>query len=521
MSETGPGQRQNEPQRLSELLMAISLATDLSAGAPMGHTLRSCYLSVALAKDLGCTPEEVRAVLHHALLRILGCTADAAETAQLTGGDDRTFNAAMGLPSTGSSQEVLAGLFRSLGQGHSKLARARMIARALADPGGLERKVSSHCEVAVLLGRRLGLGEDVVEALGHGFERWDGKGYPSHLSGEEIPVPARIALVASSAELLIGMGEDPADCLSERAGHAYDPGIVDAFLSRGSDHIADYDASDGWDAVLNSEPEPATMIPDSDIEGVLGVFADFADLKSPWTRGHSPAVAGLAEHAGREAGLDFDARRELRRAGLVHDVGRVGIENGIWDKPGGLTAEEWERVRLHPYFTGRILSRCQALAPLADLAASHHERLDGSGYHRGCGPEQLPMSARILAAADVFSATREERPYRPAMSRSQSAELLEEEASAGRLDAEAVAAVLLAAGMEPAEPRRSWPAGLTDREVEVLRLIARGRTNRQAAEQLSISPKTVGRHIENIYRKIDVSTRPGATVFAMEQRLLD
>lgn len=517
-----PTQYQNSgQQRLSELLMAISLATDLGTGQPMGHALRTCYLSVALAGEMGCTPDEIRTTHHVALLRYLGCTAGADETAAMTGGDEVAFNAAMAPVLMGSSREMMTRFVRTVGNGHSPFDRARLVIRALADPGGGARTLANHCEAAAMLASRLGLGADVIEALGHGYERWDGQGYPAQLRGDAIPLAVRIAIVARDADVFVSLGEDPGDWLERRAGHAYDPAVVSAFGQAGREALDAYDASDGWAAVLDLEPQPVATVSASGIESALRVFADFVDLKSPCLRGHSPAVAELADAAGRELGMDLDDCRTLRRAGLVHDIGRVGIENGVWDKAGPLTTDEWERVRLHPYLTQRILTRCGALAPLAELAASHHERLDGSGYHRGCGPEQLSMPARILATADVFSAACEERPYRPAISRSGAADLLEREANAGRLDAEAVGAVLSAAGMEAPEPRRSWPAGLTDREVEVLRLIARGRTNRQVAEKLSISPKTVGRHIENIYRKIDVSTRPGATLFAMEQRLLD
>lgn len=510
-----------EPQRLTELLMAISLATGLGTGQPWGHALRTCYLSVSLAAELGCSAEEIRTVQQVSLLRFLGCTADSSELADLAGGDDRAFNAAMDLPLMGSRQEMLMGFVHSLGADRSRRERARLLAKALASLAGPAQYLASHCEVAAMLGQRLGLDNDVIEALRHGFERWDGKGYPAKLRGNAIPLSVRIAVVANDADLLVRRGESPAFLLASRAGHAYDPTVVQAFMQHGVEYLSAYDSSDGWDAVLDCEPEPVTTIPDAKLDRVLAVVADFADLKSPWTRGHSPAVADLAEKAAAELGLDIEDQRHLRRAGLLHDVGRVGVENGIWDKPGKLTAEEWERVRMHPYLTQRVLDRCTALAPLAEAATSHHERLDGSGYHRACVAEQLSMPARIVAAADVFAAVRADRPYRPAMSDSRGADLLEREARAGRLDADAVAAVLSVAGMKQPEPRRSLPAGLTDREVEVLQLIARGRTNRQVAEQLYISPKTVGRHVENIYLKIEVSTRAGAAVFAMEHRLLD
>ena len=170
-----------------------------------------------------------------------------------------------------------------------------------------------------------------------------------------------------------------------------------------------------------------TVGPDA-LDAVLAAFADFADLKSPWIRGHSRRVASLAEEAGRHAGLDDAACDDLRRAGLVHDLGRVAVENGIWDKPGPLTTSEWERVRLHPYYTERILARCRSLASLVEPASSHHERLDGSGYHRSLPAEALSRDDRILAAADVFAALTADRPHRPAFADDEAARTLEAEA---------------------------------------------------------------------------------------------
>jgi HD-GYP domain-containing protein (c-di-GMP phosphodiesterase class II)/DNA-binding CsgD family transcriptional regulator len=261
-----------------------------------------------------------------------------------------------------------------------------------------------------------------------------------------------------------------------------------------------------------------TVEPDG-LDAVLAAFADFADLKSPWIRGHSRRVASLAEEAGRHAGLDDAACDGLRQAGLVHDLGRVVVANGIWDKPGPLTTSEWEQVRLHPHFTERILARCHSLSSLVQPACSDHKRLDGSGYHRSRTAEALSREDRILAAADVFAALTADRPHRPAYGDDDAARTLEAEA-AGHLDADAVACVLAAAGRRAAPPSPGWPADLTDREVEVLRLIARGGSNREVAQQLFIAPKTVGRHVENLYRKIGVSSRAAAALFAMEHRLL-
>lgn len=511
-----PGQ----PQRLTELLMAIALATDLGMGQPLGHALRTSYLGVALARELGCTVHETRTVFQVALLRFLGCTADAAEGATLAGGDDRALMAALAPAFMGSRAEGLSAVVRSLGRGRPLPTRARLVAHALADRGGPARSMAAHCEVAAMLARRLGLNRAVAEALAHGYERWDGRGHPAGLRGTEVPVAVRIAVVARDAELFARAGERLGERLGKRAGRAYDPQVVAAFESVGSDAIEALDGVDVWHEVLATEPEPVVALDDRSLDDALAVFADYADLKSPWTRGHSTAVADLAARAASAMGLTEEDRVWLRRAGLVHDLGRVGIENGIWDKPGKLSVGEWERVRLHPYLTQRVLEHCSALAPLVATASDHHERLDGSGYHRGRSSDALSTASRLLAVADVFAAATAQRPHRPALSHGEAARLLEGEARDGRVDAAAVDAVLAAAGVMRAAPRRAWPGGLTSREVEVLQLIARGGTNRYVARLLGISPKTVGRHIENIYGKIGVRTRAGAALFAMEQRLL-
>jgi HD-GYP domain-containing protein (c-di-GMP phosphodiesterase class II) len=288
----------------------------------------------------------------------------------------------------------------------------------------------------------------------------------------------------------------------------------------GRDVLADLHGRDEWETALEREPEPVTTIGPGTLDAALAAFADFADLKSPWIRGHSRRVASLAEEAGRHAGLHDAACDDLRRAGLVHDLGRVAVPNGVWDKPGPLATSEWEQVRLHPYHTERILDRCRPLASVVEPASSHHERIDGSGYHRSLPGDALSRSARILAAADVLAALTADRPHRPAYAGDEAARMLEAEAGR-RLDPDAVGCVLAATGRRDAPTPARWPAGLTDREAQVLRLISRGRSNREVARELFIAPKTVGRHVENLYRKIGVSSRAAAAVFAMEHGLLD
>jgi HD-GYP domain-containing protein (c-di-GMP phosphodiesterase class II)/DNA-binding CsgD family transcriptional regulator len=508
----------SRPLRLAEFLASVSLATDLGTGQPLGHALRTCTIATALAEAMGCSPEDVRTVHQFALLRFLGCTSDASETAASVGGDDLAYNAAMAPVVMGGGREIIGRHVRSVATGQPLKRRVGLVARGLVDPKGAERSLSTHCEVGAMLAERIGLAPSVVTALAHAYERWDGKGFPERLQGDAIPLAVRVVVVARDADLASMLGEDASAWLSERQGRAYDPVIVDAFERVGSDVLSKVDGADEWEVALACEPEPVATVAQETLDAALAAIADFADLKSPWIRGHSRRVASLAEEAGRHAGLDDTACERLRRAALVHDLGRVAVENGIWDKPGPLTTPEWERVRLHPYYTERILRRCGSLASLVESASSHHERLDGSGYHRSLPGDALSREDRILAAADVFGALTADRPHRPMFTGDEAAGELE---AKDDLDADAVACVLAAGGQREARSPPRWPADLTDREVEVLRLIARGRSNREVAKQLFISPKTVGRHVENVYAKIGVSSRAAAALFTMEHGLLD
>ena len=267
--------------------------------------------------------------------------------------------------------------------------------------------------------------------------------------------------------------------------------------------------------MLSREPEPHPWVPDVRLDTILEAFADFVDVKCPYTAGHSRGVAALAG-----AALPAEAPT-LRRAGLVHDLGRISVPNGIWDKPSGLTTGEWERVRLHPYHSERILVRIERLEPLAVLAGMHHERVDGSGYHRGSKRPEISATARVLAAADAYQAMTQPRPHRSALSLDAAATALQDDARNGRLDVNAVDDVLVAAGHQTRPPRRSWPAGLSEREVQVLRLICRGGTKKQAADLMKISPSTIDHHVRHIYDKVGVATRAGATLFAIEKGLLE
>jgi HD-GYP domain-containing protein (c-di-GMP phosphodiesterase class II) len=271
--------------------------------------------------------------------------------------------------------------------------------------------------------------------------------------------------------------------------------------------------------VIAEEPGLSAWLSGSEFDAALEAIADFVDVKSPYTIGHSRGVAELAAAAARGYGLPAEEITHVRRAGLVHDLGRLGVSNAIWDKPGALTGPEFERVRLHPYLSERILALSEDLAPLGALAVEHHERLDGSGYPRGLTGNAISLASRILAVADAYRTRIEPRPYRPACPAGEVATQLRAEARAGRLDGGAVEAVLCAAGQHVTR-HPQLPAGLTPREVEVLKLVAIGLKYSEIAERLVISRKTARNHVEHIYAKIGVSNRALAGLFAARHGLI-
>jgi len=507
--------------RTAELLASLSLAIDLGVGQPMEWVLRSCLLAVRLGDVLGLSERECQDAYYLSLLRHVGCTATAAGDAALFG-DELTVAEGMTLDMDDMAQ-VMGFVFRNVAKGKSFFERARTIAQMFAaGPEGAAANHNAHCEVATQVAQTLGFSANIQQGLCQIYERWDGKGTPKHLKGEDLAVPVRVIHLAQDAATFYQMGGVDAAVTMARArsGRYFDPAMVEMFCRVAPDLLASLATETTWQAVLAAEPGERAWISGAQIETAAEVVADFTDLKSPFTIGHSRGVARLAAAAAQQYGLPSADVVAVRRAGLLHDLGRVGVSASIWGKPGPLTDSEWERVRLHPYYTERILARSGALAPLGALAALHHERLDGSGYHRQVLPAQLTPAARILAAADVYQALTEPRPHRPACTPEAAADEVCREMKAGRLDHEAVNAVLNAAGHRVQTVRRAWPNGLSEREVEVLRLLTRGLSNRQMAPLLSISEKTVSHHIQHIYDKIDVSTRAAATLFAMRHDLL-
>lgn len=505
--------------RLADLLAALSVATDLGMGHEPEKAIRACLVATELARVSGLSEPKVRDVYYTTMLQHLGCTAPAHELTHVTGDDNGFLSRAEGTDDTTlrGSLELLSLVGRGTGMG-----RPRHLARMLAaGRKGSATVLRSTCEVGSRLAERLHLGEAVSASLHASTEGWEGGGAHG-LVGDDIPVPARFALVATQAVLfdLIGGYEAAVAMVRDRAGRWFDPEVADTFLRHGPDLLRRLETADVWAEVLSHEPVPVRCVPVTQLDSVARVFADLVDLKTPFTLGHSTAVADLAADAAGRLGFPAPQVDGLRRAALLHDLGRVAVSGSVWEQPRSLSVSQWEQVRLHPYHTERILDRSVVLAPLATIAGMHHERMDGSGYHHRAGGAAVPPEARLLAAADAFQAQTQQRPHRAAIPPDRAARTLEAEAGAGRLDVECVRAIIEAAGEQPGRQAGAWPAGLTDREVEVLRLLARGSTNREIARELVVSPRTAEHHVQHIYAKIGGSTRAAAALFAMEHGLV-
>jgi HD-GYP domain-containing protein (c-di-GMP phosphodiesterase class II) len=506
--------------RLAELVAALSLGVDLGFGQPMEHVLRECMIALRLADRMGLEESERSTVYYTALLVNVGCHSDAHEQAKWFG-DDIAFRSGK-YEHEFRSLRAAAATMRLVGSGNPPLHRFRVgVEFAISGRHDFDGVIARHSWFARLLAERLGLPQAVQDAVGAAYEQWDGRGWPQGLAGEEIPIAARLAPFAEFVEVAhrIG-GVGAALALAEKqSGSQFDPALAAILRGDAEEILGGLDSGQTWEAVIDAEPALRVTVAGDGFDAALLAIADFVDVKSPYTLGHARAVAEFAAATGAQLGLPEDETLMLRRAGLVHDLGRLGVSNAIWDKPGPLGAGEWERVRMHPYLTERMLHQSVALAPLAAIAVQHRERLDGSGYPRGLSGGAISRPARILGAVDAYRSMRELRPHRPALTAERAERELQADVRAGKLDAEAVAAVLAAAGHE-VRRRQEWPAGLTSREIEVLRLLARGLSSKQIAAQLVITPKTARNHIEHIYAKIDTSSRVGASLFATEHGLL-
>jgi HD-GYP domain-containing protein (c-di-GMP phosphodiesterase class II) len=512
----------NAPLRLSEFVATLALAQDNAFGQPLESQLRSCLLASWICDAAGFETDVSETAYWVALLRYVGCTGHAHEVATLFG-DEIAIRARTLVHDAANPAEVMrdvvdcATAWRPAEERDEIIQMLQQTAHQWA-----VHNFSSGCEVADMLVERLDFAPGVREALAFTFERWNGKGFPTHAQGEAIPLPMRIVHLSHDMEA-IGRLFSPDRALEaarERRDRTYDPVLADLFAEHARDWFERLRHVEPWDAVLALEPGPHRMLDGEDLDHALVVAADFIDLKSPYMGGHSRRCAELATDAARVLGLPEDAVTVLRRSALVHDFGTTAVPNSIWDKPGRLTRTEFDRVELHPMLTEQMLRRSLALAALNPVASTHHEKCDGSGYHKRLRADTSDPAACVLAATEVYVGLTTERADRPPFSDADAAAELRRLEAEAVLEPRATRAVLVAAGHgEPATRTRRRPqnpGGLSRREVDVLSLVARGLTTRQIADRLVISPKTADHHIQHIYTKIGRSTRAAAALWAMQ-----
>lgn len=500
--------------RRSELLGAISLATDLGLGQPVEHMLRATRIGMRLGARLGLEPDELATLYDVSLLTYVGCPVYGDQTSAVFG-DDIEFRAR-------SYSVDLAGwpgqwfLLQRAATTGAPATRLRRAGRAVAGRRMVEQ-LAGQCGAAAVLADRLGLGEGTQRGLECAYARWDGHGVPSDARGDAIPLATRISQVAEACEVFARtVGPDvAAELVAERSGTQFDPEVVDALRADVGGILDDGDG-DPWDEVMAAEPANRAPLTEDELDAALEAIGDFCDLRCRWFVGHARGTADLVVAAARTWGLPAAEVQLLRRAALVHDVGRFGVPATIWDSPEPLGRTALERVRLHPYYVERMFARPEPLRRIGQLAATHHERMDGLGYHRGLAGAMIAAPARLLGAADAYHAMTQARPHRPALEPDDAARQLRADADSGRLDPAAVDAVLAAAGHVGGRTRAGGPGGLTARETEVLGLVAAGHPNKVVARTLGISPKTVGNHVEHIYTKLGVTSRAAATLRAME-----
>jgi HD-GYP domain-containing protein (c-di-GMP phosphodiesterase class II) len=506
--------------RLSDLLVSLSLVTDLGFGQPAEHMLRSARIGMRLGDRLGLGRQDLATLFDVGILTYVGCPIYGNEAAALFG-DDIEFRAqALDVDMAGFSALVF--MLRRAGQGTSAFNRARQAALLMASGGSqVVRQMAAHCSAAGALATRLGLSEGVRAGVEQAYARWDGRGYPDDLSGTGVSLAARVSHVAEACEVFQRTaGIDAAlGMVRSRSGTHFDPEIARLVSTDPEALFADL-GQDTLDGVLAAEPVARRPLTDDELDQALAAIGDFCDLRCAYFAGHARATADLVRGAAEQLHLPAADARLAYRAALVHDVGRYGVPGAVWDKPGPLSANEQEKVRLHVYYAERIFSRPEPLRRIGLLAATHHERMDGSGYHRGVGGTMLSQQARVLAVADAYSAMRQPRPYRGPRREAEIVREVQAGVAQGRFDPRATDAVLAAAGHHVHRTRAEDPAGLTAREREVLALVAQGMPNKAVARELGISPKTVGNHVERVYSKLGVTNRAGAAMYAMRYGLV-
>lgn len=433
--------------RMSDVISALSYALDLTEGQPMGHAVRSCLLGMRLADLLQLSVEQKSDLYYAALLKDAGCSSNAARMYDILGGDERKAKQEIKATDwTRVSFEGLEYLLRNVMPGRSRLERVFAIANVATSREAQTRELFNlRCDRGAHIARKIGFSETICKAIYSLDEHWNGKGYPESRKSHDIPLLSRIMNLCQTLEVFATLNgvSDAFQVLRDRSAAWFDPELVRAAgdLEGDTDLWKLLESERVRDTVIDLEPVDVSLyVNDGELDNICEAFASVIDAKSNFTHTHSRGVSSVAVGIAQRLSLPEDQVRLIRRAAMLHDIGKLSVPNTILDKPGKLTAAEWEVIRLHPYYTQRILERIHGFQDLAFLASSHHERLDGSGYYRNLRNSQIPIASRAIAVADVYDALSSKRPYRSALGKSEVFQIMAREVPHA-LDAECFAAL--------------------------------------------------------------------------------
>ncbi|WP_242225175.1 HD-GYP domain-containing protein [Shinella zoogloeoides] len=406
--------------RLAEIIEALSKALDMTEGQPEGHCIRCCYIGMHVGREIGLDDVQLHDLYYTLLLKDLGCSSNAARICELYLADDLNFKRDFKLVD-GSLTQVLRFVISHTGMQSGLAERFRSILNILQNGGELSTElIQTRCQRGAEIARQMRFSEGIAQGILGLDEHWNGGGKPNGLAGDYIPLFSRIALLAQVIDIfhVSGGRKSALTEIKKRKGDWFDPSLVKAFI-RVSENDVFWDALSSSDVeaiVLASEPgQHAIMADDDYLDDIAAGFAKVIDAKSPYTSGHSDRVALFTDLIAEEMGIGFEARRLLKRAALLHDIGKLGVSNSVLDKPGKLDDDEWLKMKRHAEFSEQILSTIGAFSEAALIGGAHHERLDGKGYPRGLTADNIPMEVRIVSTADVFDALTADRPYRAAM----------------------------------------------------------------------------------------------------------
>lgn len=432
-----------ETTSLAEILGAFSYALDITEGQPAGHSLRCCWIGSLIGRELGLMPADRHALFYTLLLKDLGCSSNAARICELYQADDRAFK--QGYKTVGTSlAATLVFVFQRTASRAPWRERAAAVGNILRNGDSIAQEmIVTRCTRGADIARSLRFDESVCEGIYHLDEHWDGSGRPGHLRGASIPLFSRIALLAQILDVFYQHAGAQAamDEIERRAGVWLDPALVAIACRLGSRPAfwaeLNSTALEARVAML-APPTEAIPVDDDYLDTIARAFGEVIDSKSPFTAGHSGRVADLAHHLSVSLGLSQSRSRTVRRAAFLHDVGKLGVSNAILDKPSSLSEREWREMRDHAEHTRAILGRITPLSSLADLAAAHHERMDGTGYPLGLRDQQIRIETRIITACDFYDALTADRPYRRAMTAAEAIEIMRLESGRG-VDADCLA----------------------------------------------------------------------------------